>query len=162
MMNDEILLRLWAKHSKQEEVNVDYPLLYHLLDTTTVVYELWDRSLHAEARRFMTIQLGVTEDEARLWISFWAGIHDIGKASPGFQCKNITIKQELHKLGFSISGNDCGHGTVSAYVLERLLSESINRNLARNIATTVGGHHGIFPRSEDIIDVPNHLGKSVV
>jgi len=121
-----------------------------MLDVVAVTRELWDYSLHAAAKNFVTKEIGSTIADARSLISFWCGLHDIGKASPGFQIKGATIWEILLQDGFSSVSKDPGHGVITSITLQELLRETAGNDLARKIATTVGGHHGVFPSSSNI------------
>lgn len=160
MRRTGVLLHLWAKKKIADDgKEIRYPLLFHMLDTLAVAQELWDRSLQAGTRRFLAQRLGIPENEARSLISFWAGLHDIGKASPGFQGKSEIVWQSLEDEGLIVSGKDPGHATITACLLQDFLQNVLSKELARKIAMTLGGHHGIFPRSEDIQDVGPNAGN---
>lgn len=142
--------QFWAKkRTAHDGAEVRYPLLYHMVDTAMVARAMWDLCLHAGAKRFCTRQLGVDELRARDAVSRWAGLHDIGKASPGFQCRDEVTKQELAKRGFDITGT-IEHGTVTAAILKGFLRNNVSPELARKVSVAVGGHHGVFPRSKEV------------
>lgn len=106
------------------------------------------------------------------WLAFWAGTHDIGKATPSFQKKCPEVIPLLKGVGLDvrpIPGKDPPHGTMSTHVLLKLLSQGEHRwsnvegKFARRLAITVGGHHGLFPASKDWGDGefgPDLLGGS--
>ena len=116
-----------------------------------VAQELWNRSLHSGARHFFAERLGLTEAEAGAWVSFWAGLHDIGKASPVFQRKSQEAKRLLETEGaiFDRFVEDFPHGGITAYVFpglaETTLQPSPPAELSQIVGRTVGGHHGVFP-----------------
>jgi hypothetical protein len=85
-------LRVWGKSIHLPR---PYPLLWHLVDTAAVAAALWDRFLTANQRRVIAGGLGVEEEHARSLIMFWAGLHDVGKATPGFQSMNKTVFEAL-------------------------------------------------------------------
>ncbi len=150
------LLLLWAK--KREDPESRYPLLCHMLDTAMVTREMWDTTLHSGFKRFFSDQLNLNEEETGLWLSFCTGLHDLGKASPGFQSKSEIIKQELGRRGFKLTDRDPGHGLVTARLLSDYLMDFTTPSLARQIAISLGGHHGLFPRSEEINSVATGSG----
>jgi CRISPR-associated endonuclease/helicase Cas3 len=82
-MKSQYVLSFWAKKSEDDKEH--YPLLYHMLDTFGVCYEIWERCLHVSARRSIANAIGFPELGAARWVSLWVGLHDIGKASPDFQ-----------------------------------------------------------------------------
>jgi len=147
VISDDVVVKFWAKRRADSDV---YPLLYHMIDTAAVTQELWDKSLHASARSIISREIGFSGAEARRLVGFWAGLHDIGKASPCFQCQDGTVRQELQKRGFTTSGNDVKHGVITTYLLKGYLTDSLGTDFAYKIATTVGGHHGIFPCSAEV------------
>lgn len=149
----EANLLLWAK--KSDDSDDHYPLLFHMLDTAAVCGEIWDMCLQKSAQQFMSKELAVPPESAMQWVSFLAGLHDIGKASPGFQSKSVAARQELEKLGFDFQGvRDIPHGIVSACVLPELLQGKLSSQLA----VVLGGHHGVFPNSEEMHRWRRHLG----
>lgn len=121
-----------------------------MLDVNAVVQVLWDKSLQSNATHFVAEMLQINEITSKTLVSYWAGLHDIGKVSPGFQGKNIFAYEELSKLGFAFNANDPGHGITSTIILREHLKEGMDNSLANNLATALGGHHGTFPCSSDI------------
>src|SRR5262249_8398320 len=101
-------------------------------------------------RRAVADALGLDIDVAGSWISFWAGVHDVGKANPGFQRKWPPGKAALeHDFHFPPE-NETPHGIVTAAVVaEWLIQRGVPCSLAFRIGTAVGGHHGTFPRAEE-------------
>ena len=100
-----------------------------MVDTAIVANEMWDKLLQQGTRHYWSEQIGLKHEQARKYISFWVGLHDIGKASPAFQ--NQT--------------KDNRHDILTAYILKNQFK------FDKQIAVTLGGHHGIFPRSEELI-----------
>lgn len=144
------VLSFWAKKSEENEQHY-YPLLYHMLDTTAVCREIWEKCLLQSARQFIAHELQLSDDSAARWIAFWVGLHDIGKASPDFQGKSPAVQHELEQAGFKFNRKpDTYHGTASACILQELFQPSLAPDLAKKISVIVGGHHGKFPRSEEL------------
>ncbi len=76
----------WAKTVPLRDGAVaTYPLICHLLDAALGAMALWDRYLTSSQRRVIARGLGVDEGVARSLMGFWAGMHDLGKPTPGFQ-----------------------------------------------------------------------------
>ncbi len=152
-MDNGGLLQFWAKKKAESDgAQIRYPLLYHMLDGALVARAMWDSCFQDGVKRFCTRQLGTDETQVGQLVSFWVGLHDIGKASPGFQCQDEGTKQGLRKQGFDISGTS-NHGVVTAALLKDFLKHDVDPHLARMIGVAVGGHHGVFPRSEEIQEV---------
>ncbi len=153
---DANILKLWAK--KSDDSPDRYPLLFHMLDTAAVCEEIWGKCLQKSAQQFMAKELVVSLESARQWVSFLVGLHDIGKASPCFQSKSDTAKQELKQLGFDFEDvKDIPHGIVSACVLPDLFKGKLSQQLAGKLAIVLGGHHGVFPDSQTLKEGRRHL-----
>jgi CRISPR-associated endonuclease/helicase Cas3 len=145
---------VWAKTPRGQDRADYHPLLCHLLDVTAVTAVLWQLVLSAAGRKQLAEELGVDERAAEWWICFWAGSHDIGKCSPAFARVNKLRKAELAASGFTFYGDaySAPHGTIGAYVLRSTLIEAygLKPKLARRIGQLVGGHHGVFPSTEQV------------
>lgn len=144
MLETNSLLSLWAKKKASPAGEVRYPLLFHMLDVAMVTQELWEKSLQPGARRFFAKQLSLSEAEACSWISFWAGLHDIGKASPVFQRKSEVAKYQLESMGFVFESHvtDVPHGIITAHVFPNLVKNTLPKhNFPGDMAQSVG----VFP-----------------
>jgi CRISPR-associated endonuclease/helicase Cas3 len=110
----------------------------------------------------MSRQLALPEADAGQLLSFWAGLHDIGKASPDFQGQSPGFKQELEKLGFHFNyGMErVPHGVASSCILPELFQGTLPSGLARKLSLVVGGHHGVFPGSEEVQQGRLRLGNA--
>jgi len=150
--------RLWAKSEPF------HPLLYHCIDVGSVAMCLWDTVIGDGCRASVASAIGCkNQKDAGKWLSFWAALHDIGKASPGFQSKDAPSRQQLAAIGFSFPPSASEyHGLITASVLPGILGAAapgrppLAEQLASRIATAVGGHHGVFPRSDEINGVGQH------
>ncbi|HIE47712.1 TPA: WYL domain-containing protein, partial [Candidatus Bipolaricaulota bacterium] len=76
---------LWAKTNKDKTRT--HPLICHMIDVAQVTLALWDEVLTESIRAQFAAALGLDVDAAGRLIAFWAGLHDLGKASPCFQRK---------------------------------------------------------------------------
>ncbi len=143
------LLKLWAKRRRDTHFEILYPLLFHMLDVACVVQALWYRSFQADTRAQLAQAVGPSDTGACLWISFWAGLHDLGKASPVFQRASIQAQESLAGLGFAFDKHvqPIPHGSITEHVFARLVSGTVPGagppDLLQAIGTTVGGHHGV-------------------
>lgn len=151
MSTNEILLNLWAKKKVVPPSEIRYPLLYHMLDVAMVAQELWRKSLLAGTNRFFAEQLGLPEKDSCSWISFWAGLHDIGKASPVFQRGSSEAKTLLESHGFPFDHyvDNFPHNEITSWVFPELMESvlpqnSVTKDLAQVVGITIGGHHGTF------------------
>ncbi|MET8283323.1 CRISPR-associated endonuclease Cas3'' [Micromonospora sp. NPDC005174] len=143
-------LRLWGK---SRGLSAPYPLIWHLVDTGAVAGRLWDRYLTAGQRRVICFGLGVDEDQAKRLVMVWASLHDLGKATPGFQEQDRAAASALRvdpAYGDWLLGN-LPHDRATQVSLVRLLAdygyESLGPSGTRPcvlVAQTLGGHHGRF------------------
>lgn len=127
-----------------------HPLVCHMLDVAAVADALWHTALPRAARAALSDGLGLAEAEARVWCSYLAALHDIGKCSPSFQRKKPRAVAPLTRLGllFAAPSNyPVGHGHVTDWALRSLLlSQGLPAGIASTLATALGGHHGTFPK----------------
>jgi CRISPR-associated endonuclease/helicase Cas3 len=75
---------MWGK---EHGLSRPYPVMCHLLDTGAVFQELWDVVLSDKTQAAIADAVGLNVVEARTLVSFWAGLHDIGKITPPFQAQ---------------------------------------------------------------------------
>ncbi len=145
---------LWAKTDKAKTTT--HPLICHLIDVAQVTRALWDDVLTDSIRAQFVEALGLDVDAAGRLLAFWAGLHDLGKASPAFQRLHKPAEASLNAAGLSFpklfTQEPCYHGTISASVLEKLLETEagLPRRLAKKIARAMGGHHGAWPSPRDL------------
>jgi CRISPR-associated endonuclease/helicase Cas3 len=147
---------LWAKTSAKEDKHSGQkyqPLLFHLLDVAAVASLVWTHCLGGQLRTRLEGSLGV---DARTRVVFFAGAHDLGKASPSFQKK---VPDLARHTGLSFSQNDQSlpHGFITTRLLRDMPSCSSASSILAQIA---GAHHGVFPRSIDLRMGRDTLGDS--
>ncbi len=124
------LWRIWAKWSKTgkdapAEGETYHPLICHMIDVAVVARQLWENAMPAPTRARLIEHLGLdNEGEAVAWIAYFVGLHDIGKASPGFQDQlndrtgGETIRGWMREAGLDFAVAEwVAHGAVSARVL---------------------------------------------
>jgi CRISPR-associated endonuclease/helicase Cas3 len=121
---------------------------------------MWMKALPARLRASLNNALGLSDDEACSIIAYLASLHDLGKAIPGFQGKNSTLAAILSDdLAISPGINTMvKHGLFSAREMPEitkvdgfpLTTDAITASILGRI---VGGHHGIFPRSDELANI---------
>ena len=152
----ERLNALWAKLPRHGETAGYHPLLAHMIDVGQVARAMWRLVLPPAAREAVAEELGVEPEVAGGWVALWAGAHDLGKASPAFARQNSSAWERIRQAGFPCPADaptiKAPHGTITALELPELLSgqSGVPKALGRQIGRLVGGHHGVFPRTEDI------------
>ncbi len=125
-----------------------------MLDVAAVASGLFEACFKQtfESRAFR--DQGLEANEIRQWLSLLAGLHDLGKAWPGFQCLDENRSEALQQAGLRWRPSSVRppHGHVTAAVLADLLNHALNldQELAYRMAQTLGGHHGTFPLSVEI------------
>ena len=133
----------------------------HLIDVASMASALWRESVPLRPRMLVAHFLGLGVDEAEPWIVFFAGLHDLGKATPGFQSKRAESKALLLEYGLRIPTGvkPDPHGILGTKILSEIFSEDAAWNLAgpvgRRIATAVAGHHGLFARPDQWVYLAN-------
>jgi len=150
--------RLWAKLSSGGDRCTYHPLIYHMIDVANVTTELWENAFTANVRSMICAALVCDEESAIQTLSFWAGLHDVGKACPGFQLQDTPLDSWILEAGFArapLGERRSRHGAVGAAVLSPLLRSCFgySRALARDVAYVVGGHHGAIPDSGELIEL---------
>ena len=128
---------LWAKKSKKNE-KVIHLLQYHLLDTANVVVEMWNNYIHGDRKSTLCKELGLSENDSRDILAFWASLHDIGKATSLFQ-KHIELQNP-------------SHGASTTYLLRDLFKNGYkySSKLSSKLSSVIGGHHGSPIISRDL------------
>jgi len=106
---------LWAKADRSGQY---HPLICHLIDVAQVAEAVWDRVLTDSMRGHFCSLLGLPPGESGRLLSFWIGLHDLGKASPAFQRRCQSAQERLAAAGLSFpkvfARPRCQHGTISA------------------------------------------------
>lgn len=143
---------LWAKWD--EKHGVFHPLWCHLADTAVVVQALWEMAFPSALRSHWQ-ELLETDDgaDALAWLMFLAGLHDIGKATPGFQGKSTQHRDRLATLGFDfpLAASGLSHWQATAAIVRDALQQPTvslqpwEQPDAVAVARTLAGHHGAFP-----------------
>ncbi len=147
--------RLWGKESG---LSRPYPVVCHLLDTSAVFQELWDAVVGDGTKLAVAGALGLGLDETRSVVSFWAGLHDIGKISPPFQAQVPLLYAPVRDDPAYVNTpgaegeRDFRHERASHWSLYSLLAEAgyptderlMHRSVSHQIAQLLGGHHGVF------------------
>ncbi|WP_307671521.1 CRISPR-associated helicase Cas3' [Streptomyces sp. V2I9] len=147
--------RLWGKESGLPR---PYPVVCHLLDTSAVFQQLWDVVMSGETRSAIAGALGLSVAESRSVVSFWAGLHDIGKITPPFQAQVPSlygpVRNDPAYVNAPGAEGEKGfrHEIASHWSLYSLFAQIgypdherlMHRSVSHQIAQLLGGHHGVF------------------
>ena len=141
---------LWAKSTP-----VRCSLPRHMIDTAHVAGVLWDDVLSDRTRTAFE-NVGLTRQSLMLL----AGLHDLGKASPGFQAKRPELysgwPEELRSSTAAlVAGRETRHEHVSYHAVRSILGGP-DGGRTEGLALVVGGHHGVYP-SAGVRAGPNPL-----
>jgi len=142
---------LWAKTGGKPPQPPVHPLVCHLLDVAAVALEVWDHALPSSLYELIGLVLGSeSRSTSGRVLAFWAGLHDIGKAAPGFQALYEAGMPSLKLAGFAFPRHTANrrHALLTGEILSRHFSgygASPASAVARGLATAVAGHHGDFP-----------------
>ncbi len=146
--------RLWGK---EKGLSRPYAVVCHLLDAAAIFAVLWDVVLGRRVRSRIAGALGLSVDEARKVLSFWAGLHDLGKITPPFQAQVPEIFRDVraetvYRFAPGADGDRAfRHEQATHWALTELLAEAgypdsrlLRKSLAHQVGQFLGGHHGLF------------------
>lgn len=167
---EENLFIFWAKtsHDKEKFPNAYHPLLCHMIDVAAVARMMWDEVLPQAARNRIAETLGIPIKIAGKVISWIAGLHDLGKASPPFALREaanylytLYENSPFRKPPSLASASEAPHGYVTAETLPQILQShfQLHYDLAERIGIVIGGHHGVFPRSKELTNLEAKIGN---
>jgi CRISPR-associated endonuclease/helicase Cas3 len=131
------LNNVWAKTGADGDW---HPLVLHCLDVAAAAQAILEREPEA-TRRQLADGLGLSWDQAKPWLLLLIAAHDLGKASPGFQCKWLNLT-ELRAP--RIPDTSVNHAFISQIALSIWLkAKEWPEGLALRVADAVGSHHGV-------------------
>ena len=147
---------LWAKTGGGEERNLWSPLYVHMADSACVARKLWDEWLSESAKRFIADSVNDDEDAASALVAWLAGVHDIGKATPGFQYKVLERAELVEEMGLRVPRSHMmnrppSHANMGEVLLENWLDER-GWDYSRMFGSIVGAHHGSPPSEGAILE----------
>ncbi|NEX23032.1 CRISPR-associated helicase Cas3' [Thiorhodococcus mannitoliphagus] len=140
---------IWAKSGTAG----GHGLLTHMLDVAAVA-EVILRREPSQTRAWAARSLGLPVAAASQWLAAIVGLHDFGKAIPGFQCKWPEGKARDEQAGLGFKPASLGvhrHDLASAALLRRQLAATFpNTSWTWILSLALGAHHGYMPRSRDV------------
>ncbi len=155
-----VLVQVAAKFPSGSDATKYHPLLYHMLDVAAVAQIMFEEVLSPALQHRIADGMGIDEDAGCRWTAFLAGIHDLGKACPAFQAKDVDrngyigAHRRLANTELEFSPEPFlrapGHGAVTANRLAPILVDRFHllEATARRYAAIVGGHHGSIPSTQ--------------
>ena len=124
------------------------PLWMHLKDTSGVMGKLLDDFVSNS----FAGSCGLTDAQLRMTAIFIAYVHDIGKATVGFQYR-ISLKVPDRISGLEHDGINVG-GTINSHFPHARAGEAILRyfGCSSSIAAMIGAHHGVPTELNELRD----------
>ena len=131
---------LWAKSA-----GGGHGLLAHMLDVAATAETIL-KTEPASSRDWVASQFGLPQEGCARWIGAVAGLHDFGKAIPGFQAKwsEGMVADQAHGLAFPVHA--CGvtdHSCATAALLGKSLQQLAGADSAWIGHVIRGGRLGI-------------------
>ena len=150
---------LWAKTNMNNDEQRGFwsPLYVHMADSANIARYLWNEWLPISERRFIADSVGGDDATAEALTVWLAGIHDIGKATPNFQCKVSDRAEVVREMGLEVPSPQMMHGRshphafMSEVILDKWLSGR-GWEYPSTYSCIVGGHHGAPPSNERVLD----------
>ncbi len=160
----------WAKTDYQNEGKPSYrgdewthPLWAHLIDVACVAEVLWKVVVPVPLKQKLREATGL--DKPAHALSLWIGLHDAGKAIPGFQEQHKASWKKLCAAGVcdaAPANKRHHHGFASVPILQHWLADSglsaRSRCLLDRLALFVGFHHGRLCKQSNLDGPPGALG----
>ena len=140
---------LWAKSGDPE----GHSLLCHMLDVAAVAEAILSREPQQTLTLIAKI-FGLPVESLVGWVTALIGLHDFGKATPGFQAKwepgkDVDISNGLPFKYAALTVNR--HDFAGAALLRRLLiSEFPGAGWVSPVVQALGAHHGYMPSTNEI------------
>ena len=148
---------VWGKLDR--ETSSWLPLVTHLEHAAAVAGLLWDEFLPRSVKTTICTSMTLTDGQGRALVSWFAGVHDVGKASPAFAFKaeaagSPAVLDRMRDAGLRVQRADTGigHATVGQVAVRDWLvtKQGAHPRTATTWAGIVGGHHGRNPSFHDL------------
>lgn len=142
---------LWAKSSEEG----GHGLLAHMLDVAAAAEELLHRE-PSSSRHWAARSFGLESGEVSRWLACVIGLHDFGKAIPGFQRKWREGEQRCTSVGltFPRPALDADvHSCATAVLLQEPLQQltPAAAKWLRHAVRAVSAHHGLHIRADELV-----------
>ena len=143
---------IWAKSGEP----CGHGLLAHMLDVAAVAEAIIRRE-SPRSQAWAADVFGLSESVLPRWLALFCGLHDFGKAIPGFQFKwpDGHAADAIAGLHFTpaFALNASRHDWASTALLRRALSRHYPDSIwIQAITLALGAHHGYFPRPQELKD----------
>lgn len=141
----------WAKSGELQ----GHGLLCHMLDVAAVAEAMLSRESRT-TWQWLSAKFGLPAEKLPRWLGAMSGLHDFGKAIPGFQAKwpEGQAADMAAGLGFKpVTLSATRHDLASAAFLRIELARHFpGAGWAPALSQALGAHHGYFPSSQEMRD----------
>ena len=143
---------MWAKSLNAEGAWL--PLWQHLDDAADIAGGLFGEWLSPAVRELIAEPFGADLDAAHAAVTFLAGVHDVGKATPAFAIQDAELACRMREHGLNMPATKkelfdrqrVPHALAGYHLLRRwLLAHGFPPRAVAGWAVIVGGHHGVPP-----------------
>jgi CRISPR-associated endonuclease/helicase Cas3 len=150
---------IWAKSGEPHGLG----LLAHMLDVAAVTESILGRE-SPQTLDWAAMAFGLRKASAARWLATAAGLHDFGKAIPGFQCKWPAGRLNVETAGLPFRPVALAvhrHDLASAALLRRLLQVRFpEASWVMALCQALAAHHGYMPRAGDLEEaMPRYEGS---
>ncbi|MFN4266579.1 MAG: CRISPR-associated helicase Cas3' [Aquabacterium sp.] len=146
---------LWAKSGD----DCGHGLVAHMLDVAAVALEILNLE-PVSTRQWVGGQLGLSEELGCAFVAKIVGLHDLGKAIPGFQSKWAEGQAKVEESGLRFSAPSLQqslHDLASAAFVRRLLAQrGFSPSVSMALAQSISAHHGYNFLSASVRDGMPH------
>ncbi|MCF6413339.1 CRISPR-associated helicase Cas3' [Collinsella tanakaei] len=159
---------LWAKSDRTDGEGW-LPLFIHACDTAAMGERLWDFWLPRGTKEALALSFNDSLDRARATTIFLCAVHDLGKATPVFQARDVvkgygefsSLAWIPERVGLDVRPGmrlrRPTHAIAGEVLLERYLTEiGLSLRVAQSVSSVIGAHHGNPPRNVDLLDASDH------
>lgn len=141
---------IWAKSGEKQ----GHGLLNHLLDVAAVAEAILEHE-PASTRRWAARAFGLEESHCVRWIAMLAGLHDFGKAIPGFQAKWSEGMQADLAAGLQFPASSLStdnHSLATNALLGAALQKVVDAKVMwlRHTIQAISAHHGYHFLADEI------------
>lgn len=142
---------LWAKTGRGELSHLWESLPVHLCDTAEIARLVWREWLPIAVKRYICATTTLAPNDVETLIVWLAFVHDIGKATPAFQCKVAERAEQVREAGFALPTKceSTAHSLMGQVIFQNwLMNRGWSEGSASGLASIVGSHHGAGAANE--------------
>lgn len=148
---------LWGKSDREKNDGSWHPAVHHMLDVAACAEAILGREPES-TQSLLAQDFGCSSyAEAKPWILLFIALHDLGKASPSFQCMWPQGARKVQSLGLSWRKPPeyVPHGLIGQMAIgdSPQLRRRFEYDWLKLVADAVGCHHGLRASSSEIANV---------